>query len=86
MTPTTTYDARVDPKKRLTLRGATYDFYHVQEFADGRILLEPRQLVAPVQMSKRTLKGMDTAMDHFKKGKVSKPVDLSAFEGKQSRR
>ena len=76
------YDARIDMKKRLTIRGAQYDNYHVYEFENGKIMLEPRVLVAPVEISKKTLGMMDSAMDNFKKGKASKPVDLSAFSDK----
>jgi hypothetical protein len=76
------YDARIDTKKRVTLRGAKYDNYHVQEYADGRIVLEPRELVAPFEVSKRTLATMDESMKNLKKGKASKPIDLSALENK----
>jgi hypothetical protein len=70
------YDARIDVKKRLTLRGASFDYYHVQEFPDGRIVLEPRQLVAPLEISKKTLATIDKSMASLKKGKVSKPINL----------
>ncbi|MES2201312.1 MAG: hypothetical protein V4498_03590 [candidate division FCPU426 bacterium] len=83
MTPVTEYDARIDPKKRLTLRGAHYDYYHVQEFPDGHIVLAPRQLVAPTELSKRTLKAMDASVANLKKGKASEPIDLSAFKAKR---
>lgn len=73
------YDARIDLKKRVTIRGAHYDHYHVTEFADGRIVLEPRQLVAPFELSRRSLAMMDASMANFKDGKVSAPVDLAAF-------
>ena len=73
------YDARMDTKKRVTIRGATYSNYHVMEFPDGKIVLEPRELVAPFEVSARTLKMMDSAIESFKGGTVSKPVDLSGF-------
>lgn len=76
------YDARIDVKRRVTLRGAQYDHYHVQEYPDGRIVLEPRELVAPLEVSKRTLATMDESIKNLKKGKASKPVDLSAFSKK----
>lgn len=79
MTTMKEYDAKIDLKKRVTLRGAKYDHYHVQEYADGRILLEPRELVAPFEISQRTLASMDESMKNLKKGKVSEAVDLSAF-------
>lgn len=82
MAPVKEYDARIDVKKRVTLRGARYDHYHVQEYSDGRILLEPRELVAPFEVSQKTLATMDQSMKNLKKGKASKPIDLSAFNDK----
>lgn len=73
------YDARIDLKKRVTIRGAHYDHYHVTEFADGKIVLEPRELVVPFEVSRRSLAMMDAAMANYKAGGVSAPVDLSAF-------
>lgn len=82
MNPTKEYAARVDTKKRVTLRDACYDNYHVQEYADNRILLEPQKLVAPFELSARTLSAMDEGMKNLKKGKVSQPIDLTAFVDK----
>ena len=70
-----TYDAKIDSKKRITLRNAMYEYYHVEEFDDGRIVLEPRELVLPFQISEKSLTMMDQAMDNLKKGIVSKEVD-----------
>ncbi|MCC8196525.1 MAG: hypothetical protein LIO49_06980 [Ruminococcus sp.] len=74
------YDVHIDSKKRVTLRGAAYHYYNVKEYENGCIILEPRELVAPVTISKKTLAGMDEAVANFKKGEVSEPVDLSDFE------
>jgi len=73
------YDYRIEVKKRVTIRGAHYDHYHVTEFAGGRIMLEPRKLIVPFEFSRRSLAMMDTSMANFKDGKVSTPVDLTAF-------
>ena len=73
------YDAHVDSKKRLTLRSARFEYYHVSEFADGKIVLEPRELTVPFSVSANTLKMMDTAVENFKAGKVSEEIDLSEF-------
>jgi hypothetical protein len=73
------YDAKIDTKHRLTLRGARFAHYHVREFDDGRIELEPRELVAPFEISKRTLATMDASMKNLKVGAVSEAVDLSVF-------
>lgn len=73
------YNAKLDAKKRLTLRSGLFEYYHVSEFEDGRILLEPRELTAPFQVSANTLVMMDEAVRNMKTGKVSDAVDLSEF-------
>ncbi len=74
------YDAKTDNKKRITLRGKAYDYYHVTEFENGRIELEPRVLSQPFEISENTLNMIDSAAENFKKGVVSDPIDLSDFE------
>ena len=73
------YDTKVDSKRRVTLRETSYQFYHVREFESGKIELSPRVLVDPFTISKNTLAGMDKAIENIKKGKRSKPIDLSKF-------
>lgn len=75
-TATLRYDAKMDSKKRVTLRGAKYEYYNVQEMDDGTVLLSPRVLVSPFELSENTLKTMDESMDNFKSGKVSEPIKL----------
>ena len=82
MAPVKEYDARIDVKKRVTLRGARYDHYHVQEYSDGRIVLEPRVLAAPFEVSRKTLAQMDSSIKNLRKGRVSKPIDLADFSPK----
>ena len=74
------YDAKLDAKRRLTLRDPGFEYYHVVEMADGSILLEPRELTVPFQVSANTLAMMDQAVENMKAGKVSAPIDLSMFE------
>lgn len=74
------YDAKIDSKRRITLRNASYEYFHVNEYADGRIMLEPRVLTKPFQVSANTLAMMDSSMENFKNNKVSEPIDLSAYE------
>ncbi|MCX7038345.1 MAG: hypothetical protein NT005_04340 [Spirochaetes bacterium] len=83
MSPVSEYDAKIDVKKRLTLRGARYGHYHVMEYKDGRIVLEPRELVNPFAVSRRTLKMMDRSMANLKRGVVSDPIDLSRVVGEK---
>jgi hypothetical protein len=73
------YTVHIDNKKRVTLRGAEYKYYKVREFANGCIMLEPRELTVPDTISSRTLAEMDRAVENFKMGKVSAPIDLSDF-------
>ncbi len=73
------FDAKVDAKKRISLRNAQFDYYHAEVYDDGRIVLSPRVLTDPFQVSEKTLETMDRSMENFKEGKVYGPVDLSAF-------
>ncbi|MDO4336850.1 MAG: hypothetical protein Q4C91_02045 [Eubacteriales bacterium] len=73
------YTVHVDSKKRVTLRGAAYQYYNVREYQNGCIILEPRELTVPESISVRTLSDMDRAIANFKKGDVSEAVDLSDF-------
>lgn len=79
MEATRTYDTRLDSKRRLTIRGASFEYYHVKEYSDGHIVLEPRVLTPPFEVSQRTLAMMDSAVENLKSGQVSAPVDLSDF-------
>jgi hypothetical protein len=47
------YNARIDSKKRITLRGARTEYYHVSEREDGTIVLSPRTLVHPDQIAEK---------------------------------
>ena len=60
---TRSYDAKIDGKKRITLRNARFEYYNVKEYEDGTILLEPRELTAPFSVSANTLAMMDSAME-----------------------
>lgn len=71
-----TYDARLDSKKRITIRNPKYEYYHVVEKENGVVILEPRALVDPLVVSKNTLKTMDKSIENVKKGVVSDPVKL----------
>ena len=73
------YDAKLDSKRRVTLRKGAFEYYHVSEMSDGRIILEPRELTVPFSVSKNTLDMMDAAVRNLKNGSVSEAVDLSDF-------
>ena len=74
------YDAKPDSKKRLTLRDAGFEYYHVSVLPDQRIVLEPRVLTKPSEVSANTLKMMDASVENMKNGKLSPALDLSEFE------
>ena len=80
MTAVKDYTVHIDNKKRVTLRGASYQYYNVKEYDNGCIILEPRELTIPDSISARTLEDMDKAVSNFKIGKVSETVDLSDFQ------
>lgn len=71
------YTVHIDNKKRVTLRGALYQYYNVKEFENGCIMLEPRELTVPDSISGKTLEDMNRAIENFKMNKVSEPIDLS---------
>lgn len=79
MTAVKDYDVHIDSKKRVTLRGAMFQYYNVKEYDNGCIMLEPRELTVPDTISARTLEDMDKAIENFNKGKVSPVIDLSDF-------
>ncbi len=77
MTAVKDYTVHIDSKKRITLRGALYKYYNVKEYDNGCIVLEPRELTIPDGISVKTLEDMDKAVNNFKSGKISEPIDLS---------
>ena len=79
MTAVKDYTVHIDSKKRITLRGALYKYYNVKEYDNGCIVLEPRELTIPNGISVKTLEDMDKAVNNFKSGKISEPIDLSDF-------
>ena len=73
------YDAKLDSRHRITLRRVQYPFFHVREYEDGRILLEPRELVEPFRISPEALEMLDGAMEELKDGYVPQTFDLFAW-------
>ena len=79
MTAVKDYTVHIDSKKRVTLRGATFQYYNVKEYDNGCIMLEPRELTVPDSIYARTLEDLDRAISNFKLGEVSPAIDLSDF-------
>jgi hypothetical protein len=64
------YDTKLDTKRRLTIRRARTDYYHVTEYEDGSIRLEPRVLVSP-----EMLRQIEAGVKRHKAGKKGVKLD-----------
>jgi len=73
------YDTQLDSKKRLTVRGSRFKYYHVEEFEDGHLELQPRVLIDPFKISKKSLEMIDASVENMQAGRVGGPVDLSKY-------
>ena len=73
------YDIAADAKNRISLRGATAKYFHVQALSNGSYVLQPRVLVSPDAIPARTLKLLESSVAQLKKGKASAPIDLARF-------
>lgn len=49
------YDAKVDSKKRITLRDAKYEYYSVTTYDDGSVSLEPKVLMPNNRITKEQI-------------------------------
>ena len=49
------YDAKVDSKKRITLRDAKYEYYSVTTYDDGSVSLEPKVLVPKEKITREQI-------------------------------
>jgi hypothetical protein len=74
------YDVKRDDRKRITLRRPKFEYYHATEYADGRVLLEPRELRVPDTISRRTLNGMDAAIRNLDEGVVGDEFELDELQ------
>jgi hypothetical protein len=74
------YDAELDDRKRITIKGSRFRKFVVTHDRNGYIILQPRT-TRPFKrlaiISVRTLAMMDAAMANFRKGKVSKAIELA---------
>ncbi|MCP9292324.1 hypothetical protein [Gracilimonas sediminicola] len=75
-----TYEAKLDSKKRVTIRGAETEYYHVIEHEDGTVVLSPRVLVHPDEVSKKSYKMIEKAIENLNDGKVSEPIDMEELK------
>jgi hypothetical protein len=66
------YDTKLDSKRRVTIRNARTEFYHVTEYEDGTVKLEPRVLVSPDMLEQ-----IDSAVKRHKAGHKGSKLDWS---------
>lgn len=74
------YEAKLDSKHRITIRGSEYQYFQVKQYGDGHLELLPRILVAPKEISKNTLKMIDKSVENLRDGKVSEPINLDLIK------
>lgn len=70
------YIAKLDSKKRITVRAARSEYYAVTELAGGVIVLKPQEAFRLADLPKDVLAMIDEASANFKAGRVSAPIDL----------
>lgn len=80
MSVITEYEAKLDSKHRITIRGSEYQYFQVKQYGDGHLELLPRVLVDPKEISKNTLKMMDNSVENLKNGIVSEPINLDLIK------
>lgn len=73
MKPVKEYDVELDRRKRVRLEDPAFSSYHVQEFPDGHILLEPTDLVVPVRFESG--KERQKILGHAWAGQAAVPKD-----------
>lgn len=74
------YTVHPDKKKRITIRGAAYEYYEVTVYSNGCIMLEPRVIGVPGGISEETLRDMDKAVENYRNGTLPEPLDLSKLD------
>lgn len=74
------YEAKLDNKRRCVIRGVPpYDRYHIEVYKSGRVVMTPRVLASPEQLSSKTLKMISKSAENMKKGKVGQKVDFDKY-------
>ena len=74
------YEAKLDNKHRITIRGSEYQYFQVKQYGGGHLELLPRVLVDPKEISKNSLKMMDKSVENLKKEKVSEPINFDSIK------
>ncbi|MCK5675186.1 MAG: hypothetical protein KAH95_17530 [Spirochaetales bacterium] len=74
------YEAKLDNKHRITIRGSEYQYFQVKQYGDGHLELLRAVLVDPKEISKNTLKMMDKSVEKRRNGKVSEPINFDSIK------
>ena len=74
------YEAKLDSKHRITIRGSEYQYFQVKQYGDGHLELLPRILIDPKVISKNTLKMMDNSVENLRNGEVSEPINFDSIK------
>ena len=74
------YEAKLDSKHRITIRGSEYQYFQVKQYGDGHLELLPRVLIDPKEISRNTLKMMDKSIENLQNRKVSEPINLDVIK------
>lgn len=69
------YGVKCDNRNRITLRDPRCEYYHATEYADGRVLLEPRELI-----SRRTWNNIDDGIRNLERGQVGDEFDFNELQ------
>lgn len=72
------YVAKLDSKKRITVRAARSEYYAVTELASGVIVLKPQEAFSLEDLPEDVLAMIDEASANFKASRVSAPIDLDS--------
>lgn len=73
------YTTKIDSKNRITIRDAQFVNYKVSVYDDGRVLLNPRVLIDPNEISEKSLKMLDKSVKNFKEDRASKQIKIDEF-------
>jgi hypothetical protein len=73
------YRARIDARKRLTLRGAENRDFRVVHRKDGSILLQPLVTEEEAPVSGHALRAIDKAIRNLRAGKRSTAANLGKY-------
>jgi hypothetical protein len=74
------YDVKRDDRKRITLRRPKFEYYHAIEYADGRVLLEPRELRVPDTISRHTWNAIESGIHNLDQGLVGDEFELDELQ------